>query len=121
GLLALLTQLRAIRNGTMLNWAAYILATAALLWSLYFGLLVIGVQQVIFIGVLIHRRRAGQSVKPLALGFAYSLAVLVMQLVPLAVFAHHQYQVTTGAAGSPSGTYDQLSFYSILANLAWSI
>ena len=27
----------------------------------------------------------------------------------------------TGAAGIPSGTYDLLSFYSILANLAWSI
>jgi uncharacterized membrane protein len=121
GLLALLTQLRAIRNGTMLNWAGYILATAALLWSHYFGLLLIAVQQLIFIGVLIYRRRAGERVKPLALGVAYSLAVLVMQLVPLAVFAHHQYQVTTGAAGSPSGTYDLLSFYSILANLAWSI
>ena len=44
-----------------------------------------------------------------------------MQLVPLAVFAHHQYQVTTAAAGSPSGTYDLLSFYSVLANLAWSL
>ena len=121
GLLALLTQLRAIRNGTMLNWAAYILATAALLWSHYFGLVVIGVQQLIFIGVLIHRRRGGEPVKPLALGFVYSFAVLVMQLVPLAMFAHHQYQVTTGAAGSPSGTYDLLSFYSVLANLAWSI
>ena len=121
GLLALLTQLRAIRNGTMLNWAAYILATAALLWSHYFGLVVIGVQQLIFIGVIIHRRRAGEPVKPLALGVAYSFAVLVMQLVPLAIFAHHQYQVTTGAAGSPSGTYDLVSFYSILANLAWSI
>jgi len=44
-----------------------------------------------------------------------------MQLVPLLVFAHHQYQVTTGAAGSPSGTYDLLSFYSVLANMAWSL
>ena len=64
GLLALLTQLRAIRNGTMLNWAAYILATAALLWSHYFGLVVIGVQQLIFVGVLDPppaRRRAGQA------------------------------------------------------------
>ncbi len=52
GLLALLTQLRVMRNGTMLNWAAYILATAALLWSHYFGLLLIGVQQLIFVGVL---------------------------------------------------------------------
>ena len=121
GLLALLTQLRAIRKGTFLNWAAYILATAALLWTHYFGLLLIVVQQLIFIGVLVYRKRSGEPIKPLALGFAYSLAVLVMQLVPLAVFAHHQYQVTTGAAGSPSGTYDLLSFYSVLANLAWSI
>ena len=121
GLLALLTQLRAIRNGTMLNWAAYILATAALLWSHYFGLLLIGVQQLGFVGVLIHRNRSGEPVKPLALGFAYSAAVLVMQLVPLLVFAHHQYQSTSAAAGSPSGTYDYLSFYSVLANMAWTL
>ena len=121
GLLALLTQLRVIRNGTMLNWAAYILATAALLWSHYFGLLLIGVQQLVFFAVLVHRKRNGQPVKPLALGFAYSAAVLVMQLVPLLVFAHHQYQVTSGAAGSPSGTYDLLSFYAVLANMAWAL
>jgi uncharacterized membrane protein len=121
GLLALLTQLRAIRRGTMIDWALYVLATAALLWSHYFGLVLIAVQELIFVGVLIYRKRAAEPVKPLALGFAYSLAVLAMQLVPLAVFAHHQYQVTSGAAGSPSGTYDLLSFYSVLANLAWSI
>jgi uncharacterized membrane protein len=121
GLLALLTQLRAIRNGTMLNWAAYILATAALLWSHYFGLVLIAVQQLVFIGVLVYRVRHNEPVKPLALGFAYSLAVLVMQLVPLGVFLHHQYQSTSAAAGSPSGTYDYLSFYSVLANLAWSL
>jgi uncharacterized membrane protein len=121
GLLALLTQLRVIRNGTMLNWAAYILATAALLWSHYFGLLLIGVQQLVFVGVIVHRKRNGQPFRPLALGFAYSAAVLVMQLVPLLVFAHHQYQITSAAAGSPSGTYDYLSFYSVLANMAWSL
>ena len=41
GVLALLTQLRVLRNPSMGNWAAYILATAALLWSHYFGLLLI--------------------------------------------------------------------------------
>jgi 4-amino-4-deoxy-L-arabinose transferase-like glycosyltransferase len=121
GLLALLTQLRVIRRPSMGNWAAYILATAALLWSHYFGVLVIAVQQVIFVVVLVHRRRSGQPVRALALGFAYSAAILAMQLVPLAVFAHHQYQVTTGAAGSPSGTYDALSFYAVLANMAWAL
>ena len=68
GLLALLTQLRAIRSGAMVDWAAYILATAALLWSHYFGLLLIGLQQLIFVGVLVHRQRSGEPVKPLALG-----------------------------------------------------
>ncbi|HEV3128394.1 MAG TPA: glycosyltransferase family 39 protein, partial [Solirubrobacteraceae bacterium] len=121
GLLAVLTQLRAIRNGTMLNWAAYIVATAALLWSHYFGLLLIAVQQLVFVGVIIHRRRSGEPIRPLVLGFAYSAAMLVFQLVPLLVLAHHQYASTSGAAGSPSGTYDLLSFYSVLSNLAWSI
>ena len=121
GLLALLTQLRVIRNGSMGNWAAYILATAALLWSHYFGLLLIGVQQLIFVVVLIHRRRAGQPIKPLALGFAYSAAVLAMQLVPLAVFAQKQFESTGAALGSPSGTYDALSFYAVVANMAWAL
>lgn len=119
GLLALLTQLRVIRKPTMGNWAAYILATAALLWSHYFGLLLIAVQQLIFVAVLVHRKRNGEPVKPLALGFAYSAAILVMQLVPLGVFLHHQYQSTSAAAGSPSGTYEPLSFYAVLANMAW--
>jgi uncharacterized membrane protein len=121
GLLALLMQLRVIRNASMLNWAGYILATAALLWSHYFGLVVIAVQQLVFIAVLVHRMRNGQPVKRLALGFAYSAAVLALQLVPLLVFAVHQYHSTHGAAGSPSGTYDLLSFYAVLANMAWAL
>jgi uncharacterized membrane protein len=121
GLLALLTQLRAIRNPSMLNWAAYVLATAALLWSHYFGLLLIGVQQLIFIGVLIQRRRTGEPTRPLALGFAYSLAVLAMQLVVLYAFASNQFDSTGAAAGSPSGTYDALSFYAVVSNMAWAL
>jgi uncharacterized membrane protein len=121
GLLALLTQLRAIRDGSMLNWALYILATAALLWSHYFGLLLIGMQQLIFVGVILHRRRAGERVKALALGFAYSLAVLALQLVPLAVFAQKQFDSTGAALGSPSGTYDALSFYAVVSNMAWAL
>ena len=121
GLLALLTQLRAIRNPSMLNWALYIFATAALLWSHYFGLLLIGIQQVIWLGVLLQKRRAQEPFRPLALGFAYSLVVLVMQLIPLITFAHKQYTSTAGAAGSPAGTYDGLSFYAVVSNVAWAL
>jgi len=121
GLLALWTQLRAIRNPSMANWAAYILATAALLWSHYFGLLLIVVQQLIWVGVLIHRRRTGEPIRAMGLGFAYSLAVLAMQLVPLLVFAHKQFDSTGAALGSPSGTYDSLSFYAVVSNMAWAL
>ena len=121
GLLALWTQLRAIRNPSMGNWAAYILATAALLWSHYFGLLLIGVQQAIWVGILIHRRRTGEPNRAMALGFAYSLAVLAIQLVPLITFAQKQFDSTSAAFGSPSGTYDSLSFYAVVSNMAWAL
>ena len=121
GLLALWTQLRVIRNPSMGNWAAYILATAALLWSHYFGLLLIGVQQAIWIGILIHRRRTGEPNRAMALGFAYSLAVLAIQLVPLITFASKQFDSTEAAFGSPSGTYDDLSFYAVVSNMAWAL
>jgi uncharacterized membrane protein len=121
GLLALWTQLRAIRNPSMGNWGAYILATAALLWSHYFGLLLIGVQQLIWIGVLIHRRRTGEPMRAMTIGFLYSLAVLAMQLVPLLVFAHKQFDSTGAALGSPDGTYDSLSFYAVVSNMAWAL
>jgi uncharacterized membrane protein len=121
GLLALWTQLRVIRNPSMGNWAAYILATAALLWSHYFGLLLIGVQQAIWIGILIHRRRTGEANRAMALGFAYSLAVLAIQLVPLITFASKQFDSTEAAFGSPSGTYDDLSFYAVVSNMAWAL
>jgi uncharacterized membrane protein len=121
GLLALWTQLRAIRDGGVVNWGAYILATSALLWSHYFGLLLIGVQQLIFVGVLIQRRRAKEPTSGLALGFAYSLAVLAIQLVPLLVFAHKQFDSAGAALGSPNGTYDDLSFYAVVSNMAWAL
>jgi uncharacterized membrane protein len=121
GLLALWTQLRAIRNPSMTNWALYILATAALLWSHYFGLLLIGIQQLIWVGVLVARRRSGEPMRPLLLGFAYSLVVLAIQLVPLITLAQEQFRSTSGAAGSPAGTFDGLSFYAVVSNIAWAL
>ena len=86
GLLALLTQLRAIRNGTMLQLGRVHprhrrAAVVALLRP---------APDRRAAARLRRRPRstasaAGEPVKPLALGFAYSVAVLVMQLVPLAI------------------------------------
>jgi uncharacterized membrane protein len=124
GLLAVWTQLRAIRNGRPLDWAAYILATSALLWSHYFGLLLIVAQQLIFVGVIVHRRRMREPVGPLTVGFAYAGVVLALQLVVLVVFAAEQFR-STGAGeafgAQPSGRYDSLSFYAVVANMAWAL
>ena len=49
------------------------------------------------------------------------LAVLAMQLVPLLAFAHKQFDSTGAALGSPSGTYDSLSFYAVVSNMAWAL
>jgi Dolichyl-phosphate-mannose-protein mannosyltransferase len=121
GLLALLTQVRVIRNPSMKSWALYILATAALLWSHYFGLLLIGVQQLIFVAILIQRRRAQEPTKALAVGFGYSIVVLLLQLLPLLAFAGGQFDSTGAAAGSPEGTIEPLSFYAVMANMAWAL
>ena len=104
GLLALWTQLRAIRNPSMGNWAAYILATAALLWSHYFGLLLIGVQQLIWVGVLIHRRAQGEPMPAararlrLLAGRAGHAADAADRVRPQAVRLDR-----SAAVGSPSG------------------
>ena len=121
GLLALLTQVRVARNPSTANWALYILATAALLWSHYFGLILIGIQQLIFVALLVQQWRAGQPSRALATGFGYSLAVLALQLVPLVAFAGGQFDSTRAAAGSPEGTYEPLSFYAGMANMAWAL
>ena len=72
-------------------------------------------------GVLIHAAPSGEPAGRWRLGFAYSLAVLAMQLVPLAAFAQKQFDSTGAALGSPSGTYDALSFYAVVSNMAWAL
>ena len=51
----------------------------------------------------------------------YSPAVLAIQLVPLLAFAQKQFDSTGAALGSPSGTYDDLSFYAVVSNMAWAL
>ncbi len=62
----------------------------------YFGLLLILVQQLTFVGVIVHRRRAGENTRALALGFS-ALAgvaiVLVGLLIVASVFDHSLFEV----------------------------
>jgi hypothetical protein len=41
--------------------------------------------------------------------------------VPLITFAQKQFDSTEAAFGSPSGTYDSLSFYAVVSNMAWAL
>ena len=122
GLLALWTQLRAIRNPSMGNWAAYILATAALLWSHYFGLLLIGVQQLIFVGVLIHRRRTGEPIRALALGFAYSAGgARPCSSCPCSRSPTSSSTRPARRSARRAGPTTTLSFYAVVSNMAWAL
>ncbi|UGS37884.1 glycosyltransferase family 39 protein [Capillimicrobium parvum] len=122
--LALLGQLRALRRGRPADWALYVAASAALVWTQYFGVLVVGVQQAAFALAAMRDRRL---LRPWLL----SVAALALALAPLAAFAHDQFQANEAAgrgfdqpsqAGSDvSSTRTQPGVYIALTNVVWAI
>ena len=78
--LALLGQLRALRRGSLGDWTLYVLASAALMWTQYFGVLVIAVQQGAFL--LVRVPADSRFVRAWLLA-GVALLVLMAPLVPL--------------------------------------
>lgn len=124
--LAIWGQARAVRRGRPVDWAIYVLASAALIWTEYFGLFQVIAQQLFFLWLLargrVERRRA------LLAGWLAAAVALILLVLPLAPFAWHQFMVNqnTGKGfGAPSQTSlagtQTLSVYTVLANLAWAV
>ena len=129
---ALWAQVRAVRRGRVWEWTVYALASAAMVWTQYFGVLQVVVQQVAFAGFVWRRRRAGERVAPLFTGWLLSGAVIAAALAPLLPFAAHQFQVNQAAGkgfgagpsqvgGAVSNVGQQMSIYSLLANTVWAV
>jgi hypothetical protein len=124
--LALLGQLKALRRGSLGDWALYVLASAALMWTQYFGILVIGVQQAAFLLVAV-RGRDRRFVRAWLLSLL-ALALLIAPLTPLIAEQFHANQAAGKGFNQPaqagadvSDTRSQPGVYIALTNLVWAV
>jgi len=124
--LALLGQLRALRRGSWSDWAVYVLASAALMWTQYFALLVIAVQQVAF-AIVAARRRDRRFVGAWLLS-GVALVALMAPLLPLMLDQFHANEAAGRGFNQPSqagadvsDTRSQPGVYIALTNLVWAL
>jgi Dolichyl-phosphate-mannose-protein mannosyltransferase len=130
--LAVWAQARVLKRATTVAWAGYTAATAALLWSHYFGILVVGVQQLAFAGVAWQRSRHGRPVRGLLIGCVVTSVVLVAVLLPLVPMMRDQFAGNQASglgfqapsrsdAVTPATGGSHPSVYSLLANFVWGV
>jgi hypothetical protein len=128
-LLAVWMQVRVLRHGRRTDWVLYTLATVALLWTQYFGLLQVVAQQLVFAAVFAQRLRSGEGARTLAAGWAASTLVVAILCLPLVGLASDQLEAyldrrdaspsSVGAAVAPS--LEHLTIYAGIANGIWMV
>jgi hypothetical protein len=129
--LALWAQVLVLREGRPRHWVAYGALTVALLYTHYFAIIPIAIQQIVFAVAAWKRARAGHSVRSLMTGLWLTWLALLIAAAPLAPFAHEQLQhdqaAGTGFGGAPSAGApsvpdgSSLSAYAVLSNFVWAI
>ncbi|HEY3190346.1 MAG TPA: glycosyltransferase family 39 protein, partial [Solirubrobacteraceae bacterium] len=130
-IVAIFAQARVLRTGQSRYWVLYGVATAALLWTQYLAVLLIVAQQIVFVIAFIRRRRARAPVARAVVGWAASLLLAALLLVPLLPYLAGQIGAYTqrGAglgvvpaqAGNAVAAQPGLSVYSMIANLIWAV
>ena len=127
--LAVWAQVMAVRDGRRRYWAIFVVASAGLVWTEYFGLLQVLTQVGIFGVALLRARRTRDAFGSLARRAVLSLAAVGALCTPLIPYVMHQFQVNQatgkGFESAPSqvgvaGT-QALSLYAILANAVWAV
>jgi hypothetical protein len=128
-LLAVWMQIRILRGGGAGAWLTYVLAAAALVYTQYFGVLLVGVQQVAF-AVALHSRASDRRARTLRwLRWTGVLALLTLPLIP---FALDQFQaneaagrgfqkVPSQAGGAVAGVGTQPGPYAAITNAVWAV
>jgi hypothetical protein len=125
-------QVSALRSGRPIDWAIYAGATVALLWTHYFAILQVFVQQAAFLVVFLRDHRRGRPVLVHARRWAFATGAIMLLLLPLLPILSDQisgymqrgslFQDTPPrAGGSLEPAQEQLSVYAILANIVWAI
>ena len=127
-LIAIWGQARVLRRGSQQDWAIFTLASAALVWTEYFGLLQVIGQQVVFAWMAWSRRRHREKLSRLLIPWALATFALLAFLAPLAPFMTHQFLVNQNAGrgfGGPSQVglsgAQAISIYTVLTNFAWAV
>jgi uncharacterized membrane protein len=131
GALALWAQAKVLRDGRTRFWVAYAAVTIALLYTHYFSLIPIAIQQIVFAVAAWKRVQAGQPVRRLLIGTWITWLALLISAAPLASFAAEQYghsqAAGMGFGGAPSAAAplsfpgSSASLYAILSNFVWAI
>jgi uncharacterized membrane protein len=131
GTLALWAQVKVLRDGRNRYWAAYAGLTIAMLYTHYFAVIPIAIQQVVFAVAAWRRAHAGLPVKRFLIGVWVTWLALLIAAAPLASFAHEQFSHSQAAGmgfgGAPSAAAplsipgSSASLYAILSNFVWAI
>lgn len=132
--LAVWAQVKVLRDGRIRYWAAYGGLTIALLYTHYFSVIPIAIQQLAFAAVIWNRSRHGQSVKPLVTHYWVTWIAIAVAVAPLVPYIHQQLgnDLTTGqgisggapSAGAASTGVPQTghpNVYALLTNFVWAI
>src|SRR4051794_27970478 len=131
GALALWAQVKVLRDGRTRFWVAYAGVTIALLYTHYFAVIPIAIQQIVFAVAAWKRAKAGHSVRSLLIGTWLTWLALLIAAAPLASFAAEQFSHSQAAGmgfgGAPSAAAplsipgSSASLYAILSNFVWAI
>jgi hypothetical protein len=131
GTLALWAQAKVLHDGRNRYWVAYAGTTIALLYTHYFAVIPIAIQQVVFAIAAWKRAQAGLPIRRLMTGVWLTWLALLIAAAPLASFAHEQFSHSQtagmGFGGAPSAAAplsipgSSASLYAILSNFVWAI
>jgi uncharacterized membrane protein len=131
GTVALWAQAKVLRDGRNRYWVAYAGATIALLYTHYFAVIPIAIQQIVFAIAAWKRAREGLPIRRLMTGVWLTWLALLIAAAPLAPFAYEQFSqsqaVGMGFGGAPSAAAplsipgSSASLYAILSNFVWAI
>jgi uncharacterized membrane protein len=129
-LIAVWAQVCMLRNGGPGSWAVYSVATAAMIWTQYFAILQVAVQQAAFAAALWREFRRGDP-RRLAVAWSLSTLAVLLLLVPLSPLLAeqlHAYRDRSAGLVLPAQAglgvaqqHNQLSIYAIIANAIWGL
>ena len=128
--LAVGAQVQALRRGATRDWILYGVATAAMLWTQYFAILPLLVQQAAFGLVGWQRRRSTAERRDLVRGWVLSTVIIIVAVAPmlpllsgqLEAYGNRTSSLVPGPAGAGSSTLGgTISIYSVGANLVWAV